>query len=46
MLGRERRLPVWQFSQRIAAVRILYCDLLRILASDTVDWQYRLSGIT
>ncbi|WP_018231017.1 phage integrase N-terminal SAM-like domain-containing protein [Thioalkalivibrio thiocyanodenitrificans] len=44
VLGRERCLPGWQFSQRIAAIRILYRDLLRTPASDAVDWQYWLDS--
>ncbi len=28
VIGRENRLPGWQFPQCIDAIRILYCDLL------------------
>ncbi|MFW5453642.1 integron integrase [Thioalkalivibrio sulfidiphilus] len=44
MIGRENRLAGWQFSQRITALRILYCELLHTPAADDVDWQYWLDS--
>jgi integron integrase len=44
VIGREKRLAGWQFSQRITALRILYCELLRTPAADSVDWQYWLDS--
>lgn len=44
VLGRENRLLGWQFSQRITALRILYCDLLATPVCQEVDWQYWLDS--
>ena len=44
MIGRQNRLEGWQFHQCIAAIRILYNDLLKSPASQEVDWQYWLDS--
>jgi hypothetical protein len=44
VIGRENRLTGWQFLQCITALRILYCDLLRTPAADSVDWQHWLDS--
>lgn len=44
VLGRQNRLAGWQFSQCIAALRILYCDLLATAPCQEVDWQYWLDS--
>jgi len=43
-IGRQNRLPGWQFRQCIDAIRILYCDLLATRASREVDWHYWLDS--
>lgn len=40
VIGRQNRLSGWQFRQHIAAVKILYCDLLASAPGRDVDWQY------
>lgn len=44
VLGRENRLAGWQFSQRITALRLLYCELLATQVCSEVDWQYWLDS--
>jgi len=39
-IGRQNRLPGWQFGQCIDAIRILYCELLATPVCQTVDWGY------
>jgi integron integrase len=39
-LGRERRLPGWQFAQCIHALRILYCEQLHSTVCGEIDWDY------
>ncbi len=43
-LGRENRLPGWQFYQCIDAIRILYCNHLKLAVCQDVDWQYWLDS--
>lgn len=43
-IGRQNRLPGWQFRQCIDAIRILYCDLLSTRAAREVDWSYWLDS--
>ena len=43
-IGRQNRLSGWQFYQCIAAIRILYCDLLASPACQKIDWQYWLDS--
>jgi len=40
MIGRQNRLPGWQFRQCIDAIRILYRDLLGSPTAHDVDWSY------
>ncbi len=44
MLGRQNRLQGWQFSQRIDAIRILYCELFALPVCQKVDWDYLLES--
>jgi len=39
-IGRQERIPGWQFRQHIDAIRILYCKLLNSAVSSSVDWQH------
>lgn len=39
-LGRERRLPGWQFAQCIHALRILYREQLHSTVCGEIDWDY------
>jgi len=43
-IGRQNRLPCWQFRQSIDAIRILYCDLLATPAAREVDWRFWLDS--
>jgi len=39
-LGRNSRLQDWQIQQTVDAIRILFCDFLKLHLCNNVDWQY------
>ena len=43
-LGQRHRLKEWQYRQCVDAIRILFSDLVRNQAAQTVDWSYWLDS--
>ena len=43
-LGRNSRLKDWQFRQTVDAIRILFCEFLRVDWCSGVDWHYWLEA--
>ena len=39
-LGRNSKLKDWQFRQAVDAIRILFCEFLRVDWCSGVDWRY------
>lgn len=39
-LGRREGLAGWQFAQRVDAIRILFCEVVRSPACTEVDWDF------
>ncbi|MEJ1385347.1 MAG: integron integrase [Candidatus Sedimenticola sp. (ex Thyasira tokunagai)] len=44
LMGRNAALSTWQYRQRVDALRLLYCHLLKIPWAKDFDWDYWSSG--